>query len=202
MSQNEFNELSDEINEEETNNEDDWEELKADKDYLININYPHQIKKKKTNRIIKEYEHGDGYIRCSLNGKYYYKHRLIAEQFIENDDPENKIDVDHINHNRSDNHISNIRWCSRGDNCKNKSSSRGIKYTFYDVLPESAEQLDSYNGYDLDGVYIDYENEKLYLFNGVKYRELTTRRVKGNIYYRVHDIENKRITLTHKVLFG
>ena len=95
-----------------------------------------------------------------------------------------------------------MRFVSPSQNQKNKVGHKELKYNYFDKLPESAEKLDSYNGYDLDGVYIDYENEKLYLFNGVKYRELTTRRVKGNIYYRVHDIENKRITLTHKVLFG
>jgi len=51
-------------------------------------------------------------------------------------------------------------------------------------------------------MYVDYENEKLYMFNGVRYRELIPLRNRGNIYYNTYDIENKQITLSHKVLFG
>ena len=49
---------------------------------------------------------------------------------------------------------------------------------------------------------IDYTTEKLYLFNGVRYRELIPTRKQGNIYYQVFDIEDKKTWLAHKVLFG
>lgn len=53
------------------------------------------------------------------NGKFakqikYYVHRLVAETFIEN--PENLTDVDHIDRNKENNHVKNLRWCSRIDN--------------------------------------------------------------------------------------
>ena len=45
-------------------------------------------------------------------------HRLVAETFLpnNNDLPE----VDHIDRNRINNHISNLRWVSRSDNLKNR----------------------------------------------------------------------------------
>ena len=46
------------------------------------------------------------------------------------------------------------------------------------------------------------DNEKLYLFNGVKYRELIPVRHGGNNRYAISDIEGKRIQMVHKVLFG
>ena len=196
MNQNEFNE----INEEETNNEDDWEELKADKDYLININYPHQIKKKSTGNIVSENIGNHGYYRCKLNGKDFLKHRLIALQWLEN--PENLPQIDHRNGVRTDNRIENLRYVNNSQNGKNKTRQKKIKYNYLDELPESAEQLDSYNGHDFDGLYIDYENEKLYIFNGVRYRELLPIRQGGNIYYHCYNIENKISSLAHKVLFG
>lgn len=35
----------------------------------------------------------------------YQKHRLVALQWIDNDDPTTKIEVDHINKDRTDYHI-------------------------------------------------------------------------------------------------
>lgn len=40
-------------------------------------------------------------------------HRLVAEAFIPN--PENKLTVDHINSNRQNNSIENLRWASYGE---------------------------------------------------------------------------------------
>ena len=189
------------INEINENNEINvWETLKDHEDYEINVNYPYQIRKKSTGRIISEYEDKDGYLHCSLNRKNFIKHRLIAFQWIPN--PDNLPCIDHINHIRTDNRIENLRFVSVQMNNKNKSVHNGKHYTFLDELPETAESLDSYNGFDLGGVYIDYENEKLYLFNGVRYRELLPIRNRGSIRYFVYDIENNRIYMNHKVLFG
>ena len=53
------------------------------------------------------------------NGKFmkqikYYVHRLVAETFIEN--PNNLSDVDHIDRNKENNRVDNLRWCSRIEN--------------------------------------------------------------------------------------
>ena len=44
-------------------------------------------------------------------------HRLVALSFIEN--PNNELEVDHINCNRSDNRIENLRWVNRKTNMNN-----------------------------------------------------------------------------------
>jgi len=177
-----------------------WVDCVADKDYQIFTEFPFQIRKKSNKRIIKETVNNYGYIVCSLNLKQYKKHRIVALQFIPNHD--NLPEVDHINHDRSDYHIENLRWVNPSENNKNFGSRNGKQYTYLNELPDSAESLDSYNGHDLDGLFIDYEQQKLYLFNGKSYRELISCRNNGSICYNVRDIENQIVHLYHKVLFG
>lgn len=70
---------------------------------------------------------GGGYIRISINGNRYMAHRL-AWLYEHNEWPEGEID--HINHNHSDNRIINIRAVSSADNTKNRplncNSASGI----------------------------------------------------------------------------
>ena len=114
-----------------------WETCKVDKDYEIYSEYPYQIKKKSNKRIIGESDDGHGYIACYLNGKRYRKHRIIAIQFIPN--PDNLPCIDHKNRDRSDYHISNLRWCSFTDNNKNKSSNLNVELEYFDEIPADDE---------------------------------------------------------------
>lgn len=62
---------------------------------------------------------------CTINpvsgykvfGSNYYLHKSVAELFIPN--PDNKPQVDHIDTDRLNNHIDNLRWCTRQENCNN-----------------------------------------------------------------------------------
>lgn len=58
-----------------------------------------------------------GYVIVSLCGKPHYLHRLIAQAFIPN--PENKRCIDHLNTNRLDNRVENLRWVSHKENSNN-----------------------------------------------------------------------------------
>lgn len=46
-----------------------------------------------------------------------YLHKAVAELFIEN--PEKKHHVDHIDTNRLNNNVTNLRWCTHKENCNN-----------------------------------------------------------------------------------
>lgn len=57
-----------------------------------------------------------GYIQLGINGKVTLLHRLVAEAYLEN--PQNLRDVDHIDGDKTNNNIENLRWCSHSDNMK------------------------------------------------------------------------------------
>ena len=59
-----------------------------------------------------------GYLKITIDYKQYFAHRL-AWMYINGEWPKDQID--HINHNRSDNRIDNIRSVSENINHKNKS---------------------------------------------------------------------------------
>ncbi len=58
----------------------------------------------------------NGYMRSSIGMTREYTHRLVAEAFIPN--PENLGTVDHIDGNKSNNAVTNLRWASLEDNIK------------------------------------------------------------------------------------
>jgi hypothetical protein len=92
------------------------------------------VRNKKNGRILKGGYDDGGYRFVSLNKKQLKVHRLVALAFIDN--PENKPIVDHINNDRSDNRLVNLRWATNpenGANCKmNKNNTSGYKGLRYD----------------------------------------------------------------------
>ena len=69
-------------------------------------------------RILKQSVIGGGYLKVVLcaggKRKMFLVHRLVCEAFHEN--PENKLDVNHINENKTDNRACNLEWSTRREN--------------------------------------------------------------------------------------
>ena len=66
----------------------------------------------------------DGYKLFSIKRRQYKVHREVLRLFI-GECPEG-FECDHINRNRSDNRISNLRWISKSENHFNKNKKGSI----------------------------------------------------------------------------
>lgn len=111
-------------------------EIVGYENYLI---YPDgKVQNKKTKRYLKYGDNSHGYYVVGLykNGKEkkHQIHRLVALHYIPN--PENKPYVDHINRDKSDNRVENLRWVSSSENNQNvgirKDNKVGHKNIHYD----------------------------------------------------------------------
>jgi len=67
-----------------------------------------------------------GYLQLRLkqNGKNenICVHRLVAEHFLPN--PENKRCIDHIDKDKKNNNMWNLRWCTNGENMSNRGKQQ------------------------------------------------------------------------------
>ena len=55
----------------------------------------------------------------------------MAREFLDN--PNNKKCVDHINHNKTDNHVWNLRWCTHSDNNRNVTKQQNTSSMYLGV---------------------------------------------------------------------
>ena len=84
-----------------------------------------RVRNNKTNRIMKGNVNIYGYVDTCLSKdkkqKYYKVHRLVGFAFLEK--KEKDTEVDHIDRDRANNMVDNLRWTTKSTNERNKSIS-------------------------------------------------------------------------------
>lgn len=159
-------------------------------DYEILTTYPHTIRRKDNHHVCSEtLRKSDGYLIVTLNRKTFLKHRLVASQFIDN--PNNLSFVDHINHDRTDNRIENIRWVSNSTNNFNKSSNKGIQYEFVDDIPDEAIKVLFYNTRTERH---EFEENKYYYYHNENDEEVFYSKMTDTLYRIMHINTTKKNT--------
>ena len=108
---------------------------------LYKINRLGHIYSCKQNKILKNQTNTNEYqyINLTLNGnvKKNYIHRLIAIQYIRCPSPH--LEIDHIDRNRTNNSLANLRWVTHQENLNNKSNN--IKNLSKEALRKRAFKL-------------------------------------------------------------
>ncbi len=104
-----------------------------------------------------------GYRLIKVCENYYFIHRMVAELFVPNPDRCNV--VDHIDNDRGNNVVSNLRWVTTLKNNLNKTPQRnstGVKGVTYDSKKEKYRVRVSIQNKDIQvGYYSDLETATL-----------------------------------------
>jgi hypothetical protein len=100
--------------------EEEYRKIKGYENYSVS-NYGN-IRNDVTGKILKASLNGQGYKRVRLNGKTIKVHRLVSEAFIPN--ANNKKYIDHIDNDRTNNNVNNLRWVTIQENNFNQSISK------------------------------------------------------------------------------
>lgn len=87
-------------------------------------------------KILKPIKSSNGYLKVGLYkySKCYQRnvHRLVAEAFIDN--PLHLDIIDHIDTDKTNNAVSNLRWCTSKDNVNNPVTRMKRKYKYKNKL--------------------------------------------------------------------
>ena len=92
----------------------EWRKVK---DFNYSVSNKGEVRNDKTGRILKKTVSTSGYLFVQLFDKKTYMkyiHRLVGEAFIPN--PDFLPQIDHIDGDKKNNDVSNLRWVSVSEN--------------------------------------------------------------------------------------
>lgn len=126
------------------------EQFKPIKDFeTYAISNMGNIKCLRTGTIKNGYANKNGYLIFSLKNPTgaYSKliHRLVLETFTEK--PNDKNECDHINRNKIDNRLENLRWADDYEQTANRGNFKNNKSTGHKYIQYGKNKSDNYSSY-------------------------------------------------------
>lgn len=93
-----------------------WKTIRGHPNY--EVNRIGEVRNRKTGRILSQSPNRpNGYIRVKMDNKHYYIHRIVADTFYDGDHQD--MDVSHIDGNKQNNTLLNLKWTPRRGNDNN-----------------------------------------------------------------------------------
>lgn len=134
-----------------------WKSINGWED-LYEVNESGDVRNMITGKLISGDSNSCGYKRVTLYNKNhipgkqrFFRHRLVAEHFLDN--PYNLPEVNHKDHDKNNNNVSNLEWCTRKENELDSRAFgakvfrpftvvyEGGKTEIYNTKPELADAL-------------------------------------------------------------
>jgi hypothetical protein len=169
----------------------------ADNDYYEVSNHG-DVRNRATQRVLVPAPNQEGYLHVSLyrDGQKSTRriHKMVATAFL--GDSEGR-EIDHVDRNQTNNHISNLRYTTRSQNNLNRASHKGHQYGFVDELPGDAIVVEQYGIHHFENLH--YCNGTFYLFNELQYRvliELTPSNQPNQRYVIAKDPEGRNVKIS------
>lgn len=118
-----------------------------------------QVRNRKRGNILKPHEDKDGYLGVCLcfEGRKYHRriNRIVAITFIPN--PDNLEIADHIDKDRKNNCVSNLRWVDTIGNNRNKISNSKV-----DICDKDGNILKSFDSISEAAEYYNVPDDKMW----------------------------------------
>lgn len=104
-----------------------FKKLELFQEYYIEVSNKGRVKQRKSGKIWLGSKRPDNYYCVRYNNKGFKIHRLVAETFLKDElekiiehsgISKNKLEVDHIDGNNSNNCVENLRWVTRSEHMK------------------------------------------------------------------------------------
>jgi hypothetical protein len=107
---------------------EEWKAIEDFQDYKVSSLGRVKSLKFGKEQILKPVLNSNGYLYINLCKDGIQKtvkvHRLVCQAFLPN--PENKLEIDHINRNKQDNRLDNLRWATHSENRLNRDDPLGV----------------------------------------------------------------------------
>lgn len=130
---------------------EEWRTVVIDGEVWDNYEVSNQdgkIRNRKRNKLLKTRVDKNGYVLVDLwknnQGMTTRVHRVVAETWILN--PDNLPEVDHMDKNRQNNSVENLRWVSRQTNVHESNRSKRVKCVETGTIYNSTRQAEVETG--------------------------------------------------------